>query len=318
MGTATGALQAESYKAESYKAEQRRQWDATAGELRGWWPVFEGFMTPVTQSMLDHARLQAGAQVIDVASGFGEPALTVARLVGPKGRVVATDLSAAMLAVAGERARALGLDNLGFAEMDAEKPAFPQGSFDAVVCRLGLMFLPHLAVALERLGGLLIPGGRLVAAVWGPQEANPWLNLALRTVVEFLELPPPPAEAPWLFGLGGAGVLEEALSGAGLQDIRRTDVALHCHWPSVGAFTAFHESSPLRRLAASEEPARRVQAWHEVTAAATRRWGDGPLHLGGEVVVVSGRRQPTRLATPTGRASPQALASPHVGRRDPV
>ncbi len=306
MGTTTRDLEAD-----AYKAEQHRQWDATAGELRAWWPVFEGFMAPVTHAMLGHAGLQAGAQVVDVAWGSGEAALTVARLVGPQGQVVATDLSAAMLAVAAERAEALGLDNLAFAEMDAEEPAFPPGSFDAVMWRLGLMFLPHLATALDRLGGLLVPDGRIVAAVWGSQEANPWLDLALRTVVEFLELPPPPAEASWLFGLRGAGVFEEALSGAGLEDVHLTVVALHCEWPSVDAYTAFHASSPLRRLVAGSEPARRAQAWREVTAAATRRWGNGPLQLGGEVVVVSGRRQPNHVAGP---ASHRVLPSRQKGR----
>ncbi len=291
-------------RAELYKAEQRRQWDEAARGLRGWWPVFEGFMAPVTRAMVAHAGLRRRARVVDVASGFGEPALTAARLVGPGGRVVATDLSPAMLAVAAERARGLGLGNVDLVEMDAEEPVLPQARFDAVTCRLGLMFLPHLDVALERLAALLKPGGRLVAAVWGPPQANPWLDLALRTLVEFLELPPPPAEAPWVFGLSGAGELEDALAAAGLEEIRTTRVALHPDWPSSAAYSVFHQSSPLRRLVADEDPARRAQAWREVTAAAARRWGRGPLHLKGEVVVVSGRtpRNNTTWSRP-GRAS---------------
>ncbi len=276
-------------RAEAYKVEQRRQWNAIAGELRAWWPVFERFMAPVTRAMVDHAWLCRGARVVDVASGFGEPALTVARLVGPRGRVVASDLSPAMLTVAAERARRLGLGNVDIAEMDAEEPTLPQASFDAVVCRLGLMFLPHLDVALQRLSSLLVPGRRLVAAVWGPSEANLWLTVALRTLVEFLELPPPPPEAPWLFGLSGGGVLEDALCGAELEDVRCTRVTLRCGWTSPAAYTAFHRSSPMRRLVADEEPARRARAWREVTAAARRHWGNGALHLQGEVVVVSGR-----------------------------
>lgn len=292
----TGGLRVEAttreLAADSYKVEQRRQWDEAAEQLREWWPVFEGFMAPVTQAMVDHARPYPGARVVDVASGFGEPALTVAGLVGPGGRVVATDLSPAMLAVAGERAGAAGLGNVDCVEMDAEEPTLPPASFDAVVCRLGLMFLPHLEVALERLAALLVGGGRLVGAVWGPPEANLWLNLALRTLVEYLELPPPPPEAPWLFGLSGAGVLEGALSRAGLEDLRTTRVALNCGWPSAAAYTTFHQASPLRRLVAGEPPDRRAQAWQEVTAAATRHWGNGPLDLQGEIVVISAQTIP--------------------------
>ncbi len=291
-------------RAALYKVEQRRQWDEAARGLRGWWPVFEGFMAPVTRVMVRHAGLQSRARVVDVASGFGEPALTVARLVGPGRRVVATDLSPAMLAVAGERARGLGLGNVDLVEMDAEQPVLPQARFDAVMCRLGLMFLPDLNLALQRLSALLVPGGRLVGAVWGPPQANPWLGLALRTLVEFLELPPPPSEAPWVFGLSGAGVLEDALASAGLEDIRTTRVALHPSWPSPAAYTAFHQSSPLRRLVADEDPTRRAQAWREVTATASRRWGQGPLQLKGEVVVVSGRNPRSNTTwSRSGRAS---------------
>lgn len=121
-----------------YKADQRRLWDETAPYLRDWWPTFEGFMAPVTCVMIAQAGLYpGGAHVVDVASGFGEPALAVAGRVGPQGHVVATDLSSAMLSVATDRALALGLGNVEFVQMDAEEPTLAQGVYDAVVCRLG-------------------------------------------------------------------------------------------------------------------------------------------------------------------------------------
>ncbi|MDP8969326.1 MAG: class I SAM-dependent methyltransferase [Actinomycetota bacterium] len=276
--------------AESYKAEQRQQWDTLAGQLRTWWPAFEGFMAPVTQAMLAHARLPAGARVLDVATGFGEPALTAARLVGPAGRVVASDLSPAMLAVAAQRARDAGLSNVAFAEMDAEQPTLPESGFDAVVCRLGLMFLPNLDAALARLAALLVPGGRLVAAVWGPQQANPWLTVALQTLTEFLELVPARSDAPGIFDLAAPGVVERALTHAALSKVRATPVGLRCAWPSVEAYTQFHQTSPMGRLVPDEQPAQQAQAWREVGAMAARRWGPGPLRLRGQVLVVSGRR----------------------------
>ncbi len=278
--------------AERYKADQRRQWDAAAPALRAWWPVFDRFMAPVTRTMVSHARLRPGAHVVDLASGFGEPALTVARKVGRRGRVVATDLSAAMLTVAAERAAALGRANVSFTEMDAEEPGLAGGRQDAVTCRLGLMFLPRLSLALERLGDLLVPGGRLVAAVWGPPQANPWMTLALRTLGEFLELPPPSPGGPGPFALSAPGALEAALWGAGLDDLRATRVRLRCAWSSPAAYGAFHRASPIRRLVDDQEPERAAQAWDEVAAAAARLWGGGPLRLDGEVLVVSARRPP--------------------------
>lgn len=268
----------------------RRQWDRAAPELRRWWPAFEDVMAPVTDAMMALAAVQCGDRVVDVASGFGEPALTVARHVGSTGRVVATDLSAAMLQVAAERAHALQLINVEFVQMDAEQPILPAATFDSVLCRLGLMFLPDLNAALQRLGTLLVPSGRFVAAVWGVPGANPWLTHAFQTLSEFLELGVRAPGTPTVFDLGAEGVLDDALVVAGLHDVRRTPVKLEFAWSSPRAFAAFHRASPLARLVADEDPWRRAQAWDAVAAVAAQEWGFGPLTLPGQVVVVSGRR----------------------------
>ena len=274
----------------AYKQSQRHQWDRAARELREWWPAFEELMAPVTDVMMAHGSVRSGARVVDVASGFGEPALTVAGLVGPRGHVVATDLSASMLAVAAERARLLGLANVEFTEMDAEEPTLPHGAFDTVVCRLGLMFLPNLDAALQRLACVLVPSGRFVAAVWGTPQANPWLTHASQTLREFLELGGPPAGTPTVFDLGAPPVLDDALARAGLGDVRRTTVRLGFAWPSPRAFAAYHRASPLSRMVAGEDPGRQAQAWDAVADVAARTWGNGPISLTGQVVVVSGRR----------------------------
>ncbi len=274
----------------AYKDGQRQQWDRAARGLRDWWPAFEKVMAPVTDVMVADAAVQRGARVVDVASGFGEPALTVARLVGSTGQVVATDLSPSMLDIAAERAHTLDLGNVEFAQMDAERPTLPEAAFDAVVCRLGLMFLPNLDAALQRLTALLVPSGRFVAAVWGPAESNPWLTHAAQTMREFLELGDPAHGVPTIFDLGADGVLDDAVTLAGLRDVRRAAVRLEFGWPSPRAFAAFHRASPLARLVADEDPHRQALAWNAVAAVAARQWGDGPLRVAGQVVVVSGRR----------------------------
>ena len=278
--------------AEAYKAEQRQQWNDEVEARRAWWPAFDRIMTPVTRVMVTEARLRRGAQVLDVASGFGDPALALAGAVGPSGRVLATDLSASMVAAAAARARAAGLANVDVAEMDAEEPVLARGSFDAVTCRLGLMFLPNLDGALARLSELLVPGGRVVAAVWGPPEANRWLAVARQTLGEYLELPRPPRGAPDIFGLAGPGVAAAALARAGLEAVTTRRVTLRCSWPSAAAYTAFHRASPLGGATEGEDHDREMGAWRAVEAAAVRHWGRGRLRLAGEVLVVCGRQRP--------------------------
>jgi len=147
----------QSFDVQRYKTELRRDWDAAAAGWKKWWPVFERAAQHVSDRLADLAGVKPGSRVLDIATGIGEPAITVARRAGASGRVVAIDQSAGMLAVAGERAAALGLKNIEFRESDAESLAISERDFDAVTCRWGLMFMPDLNAALTRLRDRLAP-----------------------------------------------------------------------------------------------------------------------------------------------------------------
>ena len=161
-----------------YKAGQRWEWDTAVPHLKDWGPFIVQQLQPVSERMMELADIQPGQRVLDVATDGGEPAVTAAYRVGPSGHVLATDLSPQMVALGRERGAELGLHNIDFREMDAEAPDLPENSFEIVLCRFGLMFLPNPQVALERLHELLAPGGRLVAAVWGPPHKVPFARWA--------------------------------------------------------------------------------------------------------------------------------------------
>jgi enediyne biosynthesis protein CalE5 len=112
------------------------------------------------------AGIGPGDTVLDVATGYGEPALTVARVVGPNGRVVATDIAPDLLGFGRERAARAGLNNIDFVAADAETLTFAEEEFDAVVSRQGLQFLPDVVGTLRRLHRVLKRDGRLSFAVW--------------------------------------------------------------------------------------------------------------------------------------------------------
>ena len=78
----------------------------------------------VTEALVEYARPVAGMAVLDLASGTGEPAISLARLVGPEGSVTAADQSAELLEVAAERARQKELKNLITRQADAHKLPF--------------------------------------------------------------------------------------------------------------------------------------------------------------------------------------------------
>ena len=156
------------FTAVDYKQMQRNHWGLAAQGWREWWHLFESALQPVSDAMVEMAAVGPHQRVLDLATGIGEPAATAARRPGRHGTVLGTDLCPQMLAIGEERAAKEGLGNLEFRTMDAEWPDFAPGSFDAALCRLGLMFLPDLSGALQRISGVLVPAGRLSAAVWGP------------------------------------------------------------------------------------------------------------------------------------------------------
>jgi ubiquinone/menaquinone biosynthesis C-methylase UbiE len=243
-----------------YKASQKQDWSNVAAGWKKWWQTMEQSAKPASERLVELAEIRPSHHVLDVATGIGEPAMTAARRVGPTGKVTATDQAPQMLAIARERAAELGLTNLEFRESDAEALDFPAQSFDAILCRWGLMFLPDLAGALTRMHRLLKQGGRLAAAVWATPPKVPFISVATGTVRQQLQIPPPPPDALGPFSLADVTVLERALKQAGFTGVRSEPLALTFEWASAEHYTNFQQdiAAPIVALLAKESAERRA------------------------------------------------------------
>src|SRR3990172_8460416 len=204
---------------EAIKERQRQEW----GRAAAGWRKHDGRLTeataPVTRRLLELAGLAPGQRVLDIACGTGEPALPAAEVVGAQGYVLGTDLSEKMLSVAQDKARARGLANVEFRQVDGEEVDVEAGTFDAVLCRWGIMFMPEPLRCLRQAHRALKPGGRIAVSVWGPPENNPFFTVPIGVLRRYAEVPPPQPGAPGIFACAASPRLAAALQSAGFTDV---------------------------------------------------------------------------------------------------
>src|SRR5436190_3097582 len=179
-----------------FREAQHKHWDSAAVGWKEWSEFNDRADGHISQRLVELAGVQSGSRVLDIAAGYGEPALTAARKAGPGGRVVATDISAEMLAFGRERAAAAGLGNVEFVQSDASGLDFPQASFDAAVSRWGIIFEPDAEAAAGRIRGLLEPGARIAISSWGEPDQVPFLSIPMRTTMKRFDLSTPAAGTP--------------------------------------------------------------------------------------------------------------------------
>src|SRR5258708_19434704 len=132
---------------------------------------------------------------LDLASGGGDPALSIAAAVGPSGRVTASDMGPGMISLAQELARKKGLPNIEFREANAESLPFADASYDVLTCRFGIMFFPDLGKALRECFRVLKPGGRAAFVAWGKKE-QPFFAATAAILLKHVPFPPPPPTPP--------------------------------------------------------------------------------------------------------------------------
>lgn len=160
------------------------EWNAAAPGWKKYKKDMLRWLAPVTEQLIKSTGITSGHTVLDVATGTGQPALTIATVVGPKGRVVRVDLSPEMLEVAKEEAAYQGLTNVVAFKVvkDESLSMFDDNAFDSVVCRNGLMFMPDPVKALKAFLRVLKPGGKSSVTVWGSPEKSPVMGVVMKTI----------------------------------------------------------------------------------------------------------------------------------------
>lgn len=276
----------------TYKATTRQQWQNAAEAWHRWGPTLSDWLGAATERMLDLAGVRAGSRVLDVAAGAGEQTLRAARRVGPAGYVLATDIAPDLLVFAAADARRAGLDRVETRVLDGEQLDVEPASFDAVICRVGLIYFPDQQRALAGIRRALKPGGTLAAIVYSTPERNAFFSTPVSIIRRRAQLPPPLPGQPGPFSLGAPGVLEAAYTEAGFRDAQAVTVAAPLRLPSARECVRFERESfgALHQLLAGVSDAEREAAWTEIEEALRTYEGPGGFEGPCELLVGVGTR----------------------------
>jgi ubiquinone/menaquinone biosynthesis C-methylase UbiE len=225
--------QARAARVAASKETVRQGWVGRV-HARGKWHAKNVIHTrALTTAILEAAGIRPGMNVLDVAAGTGDPAIALARLVGTRGHVTVTDLVSEMLEAAEGEAKRYKLTNVSFKQADAESLPFDDNCFDAVTCRLGIMFFPHPVQALREMRRILKPGGRAALVTWGPPARNLRTTTTLAVLRKFLERQASQRNFRKSDGnrFAFAGTLAEALGEAGFRKPWAESRTVQIPWP---------------------------------------------------------------------------------------
>ncbi len=272
--------------------QQKRFWDEFSSGWEKWDEFAMGWLRPISEELLRQARLEEDNVVLDVSTGTGEPALSAAAR-APRGRVVGADVSAGMVGVAYAKAKKRGITNFEAVVADAEHLPFSDHSFDAVLCRLGVMFFSDPPVGVQEMVRVLKPGGRLALAAWAEHDKNPWGPTIARALHGVLGQPPPPSpDSPGPFRHGSKDALRRLVELADLKDIEETLVNGEVVFASPDQYWEFMTdmAAPIATALKNADDEMR-QAAKEATVAAVQPYQrDGTVVFEWNCRVVSGAK----------------------------
>jgi ubiquinone/menaquinone biosynthesis C-methylase UbiE len=200
------------YTDEYYREYTRVAWNESAEAYVGLMENLE----PFRADLIDRVVPRSGERFLDMGTGPGEPAITIARRVGENGHVTGIDLSEKMVGIAQQVARARGVSNVDFQTMDCSQIRFPDRTFDAVVSSFGFQIFTDPEAAAREARRVLRPGGRIAVSVWSTGEKVPWIHAIIEPMLKHAE-PDETGYIPTPYETGGPGEMVAFLQQAGFE-----------------------------------------------------------------------------------------------------
>jgi ubiquinone/menaquinone biosynthesis C-methylase UbiE len=221
---------------DDYRRASHEAWEAMAPGWERWRAEMEVASAPVRAWLVREFAPQPGETVLELSAGAGDTGFEIAALLGDEGRLISTDFAAEMVDVARRRGGDLGLTNVEYRVVDAERIDLDDDSVDGVVCRYGYMLMGDPATAFAETRRVVRAGGRVALAVWAAPERNPWASVGARLLVERGHMPPPEPGAPGIFALADPERLRPLVERAGFTSLHSEEVAVSFSFSNVDEY----------------------------------------------------------------------------------
>lgn len=270
-----------------------REWRESAPYWAKHAAIVRSMFAPITRALIEASTINEGHSVLDIAGGAGEPSLTIAEAVSPSGWVVCTDAVNEMVLTSRSEASRRRLTNIDFARCAAEALPFQTGTFDVVVCRLGVMLFADPAAAIAEMLRVLKPAGRVAYAVWHTRDSNPFFHVVANILSNYVDSPPEDPDAPGAFRFAERGKLAGLLVEAGAIEVTERLLKFSLEAPITPR--QFWEvrtelSDTLRAKLAALLPEQLTRLAREVEEAGRAFYEAGRMRFSAEVFIVSGRK----------------------------
>ncbi len=271
----------------------REQWEKAAPGWAKWEDAITDWISPATKEMFSLAGIGRSSRVLDLACGAGGQTFEALHRVGDKGFVVAADISETMLQYVRRKAGSMHLNNISLVNSPAEDINVEPGSFDAVICRLGLMLFVSPERVLSSVNHALKPGGRFAAVVFTGPASNYFIARPMEILLKHAKKDPPGAGEPGIFAMGKSGKLKEIITENGFTDYREKVLNISLKLPSVdAAFNMMQDAfGAYREVISSSPESVRHAAWNEVRQMISEFEVNGRFEASAEVMVAVGTKQ---------------------------
>ncbi len=276
---------------EQIRDQQKESWNRFSSGWKKWDNLTMDFLKPMGDEIIRLLNPKNDNVVLDVASGTGEPGLTIATMLNG-GKVIITDLSDDMLKIAKENGADRGITNIETRACDVSELPFADNTFDAISCRFGFMFFPDMLLAAKEMVRVLKPGGRIATSVWNVPEKNFWVTAIMGTINKNMELPPPPPGAPGMFRCAKDGLISGLFQQAGLKNISQKEIAgrLKCKSADVYWNMMTEIGAPIVAALSKANDAMREKIKGEVLEAVNLKYPDGNVMIESSALLIYGEK----------------------------